>query len=227
MVEIPYRKFSKKGKSFWWLLYNTCKYSTITEDNPMLNNIESLPNEEWKELEHYPNYLISNLGRVWSKARQKTMKTFEQNSGYLMLSIVRDDGVSKRWLLHRLVAFAFIPSPENKLYINHKDGNKHNNSVNNLEWVTCSENILHARRTGLNPYNLPTLNRKLNGQKKAKSKFFGVSWDITRQKWISTVVYQGKRHYWKRFDSELDAARHYDAMVIKMGLEHIKTLNNV
>lgn len=193
----------------------------------MLNNIISLPDEEWKELENYSNYLISNKGRVWSKRKCVIMKTYEQNSGYLMLNIVNDEGCSKKWLLHRLIASTFIPNRENKPYINHKDGNKYNNAITNLKWATCSENILHARRTGLNPYNLPTLNLKLSGKRKSKSKFFGVGWDNTRQKWRSGVVYNGKSHYQKRFDSEIEAAKHYNNMVIKMGLQHIKTLNNV
>ena len=55
----------------------------------------------------------------------------------------------KYCLVHRLVANAFIPNPENKRCINHKDGNKKNNNINNLEWVSYSENMKHAYRTGL------------------------------------------------------------------------------
>ena len=192
----------------------------------MLNNI-SLPNEQWKKHPEFDNYQISNLGRVWSERRQRIMSIFKQNFGYWLIQIVDNNGKSTRFLVHRLVALTWIPNPSNKKYVNHLDGNKANNTVTNLEWVTSSENILHARQTGLNPYNLPTQNLKLGGQRKGTSKYFGVAWDITRQKWRSAVVYQGKAHKHKRFDTEIEAARHYDNTVIEMGLQHIKTLNNV
>lgn len=192
----------------------------------MLKDI-SLPNENWKKLPNFDNYQISNLGRVWSERKQKIMSMFKQNSGYMQVNIVDNNGKSTRFLIHRLVALVWINNPDNKLYVNHIDGNKENNTVVNLEWVTNSENILHARRTGLNPYNKPTQNLKLGGQRKGTSKYFGVAWDKTRQKWRSAVVYKGKAYKQKRFDTETEAARHYDKTVIELRLQNIKTLNNI
>ena len=60
-----------------------------------------------------------------------------------------ENGKGKKYLLHRLLAQAFIPNPEGKPCVNHKDGNKHNNALRNLEWVTRSENQRHAYETGL------------------------------------------------------------------------------
>lgn len=192
----------------------------------MLNNI-SLPNEQWKKHPEFDNYQISNLGRVWSERKQRIMQTYLQNKGYWQIHIVNNSGKSVKFLVHRLVALVWISNPSSKPIINHIDGDKSNNAASNLEWRTYSENILHARRTGLNPYKPPTINKKLKGQKTGTSKYFGVSWDKLSQKWRSAVVCQGKAHKNKRFDTEIEAARHYDNTVIEMGLQHIKTLNNV
>lgn len=165
-------------------------HKNYQKDNPLLNNI-SLPNEQWKKHPNFSKYYISSLGRVWSEHKQKIMQPFKQNSGYYQIQIVDDNGKSTRFLLHRLVALVWIPNIFSKPYVNHKDGVKTNNDVSNLEWVTNSENITHARVTGLNPYNNPTLNKKLSGKKQSYSKFFGVGWDNARKKWRSSVTYKG------------------------------------
>lgn len=83
-------------------------------------------------------------------SKEKQLKPYPNTWGYLLVDL-RKDG--KRYLkcVHRLVAETFIPNPENKPQVNHKDGNKLNNTVNNLEWVTCSENQQHAFDIGIKP----------------------------------------------------------------------------
>lgn len=89
------------------------------------------------------DYQINEEGTVRGKFG-KVLKPNISTKGYLMVKIYLDNGKKFNASVHRLVAEAFIPNPENKPEVNHKDGNKHNIHVSNLEWVTGSENIIHA-----------------------------------------------------------------------------------
>lgn len=102
--------------------------------------------EVYKEILFAKNYLVSNFGNVKSKRYNKPLKGFVNNSGYKRVQI----GSSKnKHFIHRLVAETFLKKEFGKEFVNHKDGNKLNNSVDNLEWVTRSENDLHAFRNDL------------------------------------------------------------------------------
>ena len=100
--------------------------------------LSSPGDEEWKELSWLnSDYFVSNHGRVLSLTRNQAiiLKPFVCN-GYLYVSISGKD-----WKIHRLVAKAFVPNPEGKPIVHHKDGNKKNNAVSNLEWTTQQENL--------------------------------------------------------------------------------------
>lgn len=101
--------------------------------------------EIWKDTE-YDGYMVSNKGRVCST--RKILSFGDNGHGYLNVMLSVDKRHIRRYV-HRLVAKAFIPNPNNYPEVNHKDGNKANNCVDNLEWCTDTMNKKHAWDTGL------------------------------------------------------------------------------
>lgn len=92
--------------------------------------------EQWKPIQGYENYLISSHGRI--KKKDKILSP-SLCHGYCRITLYKD-GKRKSFLIHRLVALAFIPNPYDLPLINHKDENKENNQVDNLEWCTATYN---------------------------------------------------------------------------------------
>lgn len=142
-------------------------------------NTKILKGEIWKDVKGLEKYFqVSSLGRIKSKERKyklfgslETIKPehilqprIVRNYPYVMLDIKSDSfKYRKNISVHRLVAINFITNPENKAQVNHKDGNKMNNTVSNLEWNTVSENHIHAFKTGLR--SRPKGNRKYSFSK--------------------------------------------------------------
>ena len=114
--------------------------------------------EEWKDVKgHEGAYQVSNMGRVRSKARyivrrdgrrvymlERIIKQTHINSGYRIINLHNEDGTIYHKLVHRLVAEHFIPNIENLEQVNHKDEDKHNNKVSNLEWCTREYNAQYG-----------------------------------------------------------------------------------
>ena len=100
-----------------------------------------------KFIKNYEYYSINTKGEVYSYISDKFIILFDNESGYLRAKLYKNK-ISKKYLVHRLVAEAFKPNPENKPCVNHKDSDRHNNNVSNLGWVTYSENVLHSYRFG-------------------------------------------------------------------------------
>ena len=94
------------------------------------------------------SYTVSESGEVFSNYHHRFLKGGVYPNGYEFVGLTLN-GKTRNYMRHRLVAIAFIPNPNNLPYVNHIDGNKRNNRVENLEWCTPVGNVQHAIRTGL------------------------------------------------------------------------------
>lgn len=107
-------------------------------------------------INNFENYAISNYGNIKNVKKNKILKPVKNKNGYLVYTFCQN-GIKKTFRLHRLVGLYFIPNPNNKPYINHKNGIKTDNYFNNLEWCNAKENDTHARLTGLKDQNKPII----------------------------------------------------------------------
>lgn len=133
------------------------------------NNINIMI-EEYRKLKEYPMYRIYNTGKIYSEYTKKFLKKFDDNSGYLQVTLFSGNNIGRKTIkVHILVAKAFISNPNNLPEVNHINCNKYDNRVSNLEWVSKHENMIHAskysykNRESLSPLNkdmvilIPTL----------------------------------------------------------------------
>lgn len=123
--------------------------------------------EKWRKVPNYLGYEASTFGEI--RRRGKILTTEISKLGYCR-KYLKDLKINL--LIHRAVALAFIPNPENKLQVNHKDGNKQNNYVPNLEWVTPSENMKHSFSIG---------RKIIYGQDAGRSKLTNIQVGIIRE----------------------------------------------
>ena len=134
-------------------------------------------------------YEVSNLGRVKSlkdnlgRDRELILKPQKRKDGYFVIGI---KGSTK--FLHRIIAEAFIPNPENKPQVNHKDSNRGNCQISNLEWVTASENILHGYKHG----NIKPPRHRLGAQT-GGGEFRQIYLDQRRNRWVASVEYLNEK----------------------------------
>ncbi len=156
--------------------------------------------EKWNDIVGYEgHYQISNFGRVRSvdrtemnvnginrKLKGSLKSTYTDRTGYVLVTLSKNNE-NKVYPLHRLVAQAFIPNPNDLDEVNHKDRNRKNNFLSNLQWCTSRENTHHART-----------------KMKSSSKYVGVSFDKQTQKrpWISRITINGKIKFLGRYETE-------------------------
>lgn len=154
----------------------------------------------WKDIVGYEGlYKISTRGQVMSMHYKNMpeisaiLSPMNSSIGYLRVCLYKNT-VAKTIFVHQLVAKTFIPNPYNKPFVNHKDGNKTNNYVENLEWVTPKENTVHAIQAGLLSLKSPMKGRF--GALNPKSK--------------PILQYELNGNFIKKWDSISDAARYYN-----------------
>ena len=147
--------YSYYGGGLFEFKFSNCK--------DFLNDeVEIIDDEEWRTIFDFPNYEVSNKGNIRSKEyndslghlrSSKKLKKQVNNCGYEYVILSSKEEKHKTLTVHRIVAKTFIPNPEEKEDVNHIDGNKLNNNVNNLEWTTTQENIIKRYEIGIDGNN--------------------------------------------------------------------------
>lgn len=159
---------------------------------------------EWKLIEGFDGiYSVSNYGEVRNNKTGRLMKPIKNEKGYLRVGLT-NNGKLKCMRVHRLVAQAFIPNPDNKPEVNHIDFNKENNCVSNLEWVTNQENTQYS-----------VCNRKFPGQRKKRNNKTGER-NISHYNGFYVVRIYGKKYVSKSFKNIDDAKQWRDLKLKEM-----------
>lgn len=140
--------------------------------------IENLPNEEWKEIEGFPNYKVSNMGRIQSKKGLITPYS-KGKTAYKLVNLYDNELKSHKFSFHRIVAKHFLPNPNNLPEINHIDENPSNNAVFNLEWCDREYNTHYGTRCQKIKDNSP-LKKSVDLYKYNTDEFIGTYDSITK-----------------------------------------------
>lgn len=149
--------------------------------------------ERWKAIKDYEeNYLVSSFGNVINVKTGKLLKPAVHHKGYLLVQLCKE-GIKKNMRIHRLVAIAFLSNPENLPEVDHKDTDRKNNKLENLRWVTGSEN---------------TRNREVC--KKATSQYNGVRLHEKSGKWQVSVWFNRTTKHLGTFTDEILAAKAFN-----------------
>jgi hypothetical protein len=144
--------------------------------------------EEFKIINKFSNYEISNFGNVKNIKTGKILNQYFNTDGYKTVSMKNDDGKKTKQLVHRLIGFAFIPNPNNKPYIDHINNDKANNNINNLRWATAFENCCNCSKA----------TNTTSGSK-------GVRYHSRDKKWRAEIKYNRKLINIGSFDNKNDA----------------------
>ncbi len=161
-------------------------------------------NEEWRSINSYINYQVSNVGRVRNSKTGRILKPKLGSNGYFTVGLSKNGGV-KTHMIHQLVAREFLENPNGKPCIDHIDGNKTNNSLENLRLCSYSQN-----------------NRNRNKRENASSIYKGVCWDRSLGKWKAQIQINSRRESLGLFTNEKEAAQAYDEKAKELFKEFAK-----
>jgi hypothetical protein len=146
--------------------------------------------EEWRDVAPgIGKYQVSNLGRLRSVRINRVLPGSVNKKGYLM-TFLRGGDKPLSFPIHRLVAQAFIPNPDNKPFINHKNGIKTDNRIENLEWCTPGENVRHAIKTGLSNPGSSQLRKVAQMKDGQIIKVFNSTSELTSAGFDRRIIYQ-------------------------------------
>lgn len=141
----------------------------------------------YSPIKGYENYVICSNGSIFSIKSRKHLKARNNGRGYLHVGLCKN-GRQNMYLIHRLIAVHFIENPHNKPYIDHIDGNRSNNDLNNLRWVFMDQNSHNAKKRKDNTSNIK-----------------GVSWNKNANKWTVQIKFRSKQYYGGLFIDIQDA----------------------
>ena len=174
-----------------------------------------------RSVDRYVNH-SSNSGKKVLRKGKTIVSNPTATVDYLYSKLYQNNKM-QNIAVHRAVALAFLPNPNNLSDVNHIDGNKLNNNVCNLEWVTRSDNLKHAFASGLR--NVEDIRTTMIGTRRSKhSNYRNVVWDKARSKWKGSIKHMGKMLPQKRFDTELEAAIYVNELIDTYGLNRPKNI---
>ena len=159
-------------------------------------------NEEWRSISEFANYQVSNIGRVRNVKTESCLKPNLLACGYYVITLCKN-GITSSHRINRLVAQEFIHNPESKPNVDHIDHNTKNNCINNLRWVSQSQNCMNRVK-----------------QSNTSSAFKGVSFNKRANKWKAYIKFDEKLTHLRYFVSEKEAAKKYNEYAILHFGEH-------
>jgi hypothetical protein len=157
--------------------------------------------EQWKQINDYPNYSISSLGVIRNDKTKRIMKLTPDTKGYLQIGLCKD-GIQKHFTQHQLMGIHFIPNPENYPQIDHINSIKNDNRLENLRWASRSQNCRNKKKRA-----------------NVSSQYLGVSYFKRDNNWTASLRIDKKKTHIGYFATELDAFNAYKTYVIENGLQ--------